>query len=138
MNLYLISWRSSEASSSIIVDYLLKKVLAHDTVDIDRYFNIINNKAVRESTKWHQRTTRPTQPISQHYWSRNSEQLPVSPRSVGEDRDVPYPQVSIRTKMRANPSKEPISRPRKIASVPGNKLTKRSPTQHTTRTSCSK
>ena len=51
MKSWLVSLSVSESSSSLIVDNIFLKVLAHDTVQIGRYFNIINNKAVRASTK---------------------------------------------------------------------------------------
>ena len=63
MKFYLISWSLNESSSSLIADHLFLKLFAHDTVDINRYFNNINNKSVQASTKQHQTTIRPTGPI---------------------------------------------------------------------------
>ena len=138
MKSWLVSLSVSESSSSLIVDNIFLKVLSHDTVQIGRYFNIINNKAVRASTKWHQTTIRPTWPIFQHFQSRNSEQLPVSPISAGEDRDCLDSQVSIQTKMRVKPSEEPISKPSNIVSMPEDQRAKRIPEQYTISVECNK
>ena len=67
-----------------------------------------------------------------------SKKLLVSPRLGGEDRDFPDPQVRIQTKIRVNPSKEPISKPSNTYSVPEYKCAKRSPAKHTIRKSWTK
>ena len=61
------------------------------------------------------------------------EQLLVSPRSGGKDRDRLDPHVSILTKIRVTPIEEPISKPSKITSSPEEKHIKISPVQHTIR-----
>ena len=111
-----------------------KKVLSHDTVDIERQFNIINNKAVQAPIKRNQTTSRPTRPIFQHYRSRRSKHILVSSISGGEKRDRMDPQVSIRTKIIVHLSKEPRSKPIKITRVLEYKRVKRSLAQHTIRT----
>ena len=134
MKSYLISWSVSDASSSLIVDNLFFKLLSHDTVDLDRQFSIINNKAVRLSMKQHQTTSRPTRPIFQHYQSINYENIPVSPRSGEEDRYFSDLQVSIQTKIIVKPIEELSSNPSKIGSIPEYKCAKIIPEQHTIRT----
>ena len=116
----------------------LQQLLSHDTVDIDRKFNMIKNKAIQASTKQHQTTIRTTQPILQHHRSGKYEQLLLSPRSSRIDRYRPDYQVRIRTKIRVKPIDEPSSKPIKIASATEYKHSKRSPVQHTIRTICTK
>ena len=115
---------------------IYKKVLEHDTVEFDRYFKIINSKAppsINKITPNHNQTN-PTRPIFQNHQSRNPEQLPVTPMPGGDDRDFPDPQVTIQNNIRVKPSKDPRSKPIKIASVTEDKHEKRSPARHAIRT----
>ena len=64
-------------------------------------------------------TTPPTTTIKKY-----SEQLPLIPRSGGEDRDLSNREESIRTKIIVKSSEEPSSKPINIAIVTEDKHTK--------------